>query len=960
MFSETFAKSSSSSSHHAASKRGRSWLGAFSILFFTVIALFAWVPEAAAYQAYSERTDDTLCGACHGTFAGGTYTSNKDGVSWGENLHNGHRTTMLAGDCNTCHGGVGTSGREVNLASSSGGNGLDPLACAGCHGRAEDVNADNPNTSGTGIGAGLRQQHYIANRDIVTPGGTVNTTVCAGCHEDADPAGYTPVAENVPPPYYFTPDAIHLAKPTDACDANGSESVFGSTGLDNDGDGLIDGDDAACGPPANVAPVAVDDSYSTTEDAPLTVAAALGVLDNDTDADADSLTAVLDTDVANGTLSLAANGSFTYTPNANFNGSDSFTYFANDGTVNSAIAATVTITVTPVIDPPVAADDSYTTDEDTPLNVAAPGVLGNDTDADGDPLTALLVVGTSDGALTLNADGSFDYTPDADFNGSDSFTYRANDGTVSSTLATVTITVTPVNDSPVANDDAASTPFETAATIDVLANDTDADSLPSPLAVASVTQGTNGAVVNNGGNVTYTPATGFSGVDSFTYIATDGADPSNSATVTVTVGAADNVPPVANAGGPYSGTAGVALTLNGSLSDDSDGTIASYAWDFDDGDTGSGVSPSHTYAAAGTYTVSLIVTDNDGASSLPDTATATIDVAPADILVSPLALVFGPVTVGQTGTQMTSISNVGGADLEVTGFGFVGSTDFDLSPLAPTPPFTIAAGDPPVDVQVDYTPGEEGGDSGTLQIASDDSDTSMVSVALSGLGVAPALECDIDVGPLVLDFGPVEMGITGTATTFVSNTGTADCTVDALEFPSGSSPDFALGAGVPSLSFTVVAGGPAVGVPVDYTPFDVGDDSGVLSIGSDDIDEPFVDVSLAGSGVAPSFLDLDIAGFRVTKRVKLARVKQVGITLTVKNDGDINSQTRPATVIGMQNGGEVYSETLAVSDAVGNGRSKFPFPPYTPDAPGDITWTVTIADDDPDVDMATATTKVVD
>jgi VCBS repeat-containing protein len=98
--------------------------------------------------------------------------------------------------------------------------------------------------------------------------------------------------------------------------------------------------------------------------------------------------------------------------------------------------------------PPSAVDDAYTTAEDTPLSVAAPGVLGNDSDADGDALTAVLVDGPDHGELTLNADGSFTYTPDADYNGPDSFTYRANDGSLDSNTATVSLTVTAVNDAP--------------------------------------------------------------------------------------------------------------------------------------------------------------------------------------------------------------------------------------------------------------------------------------------------------------------------------------------------------------------------------------------------------------------------------------------------------------------------------------------------------------------------------
>src|SRR6185369_13802690 len=113
---------------------------------------------------------------------------------------------------------------------------------------------------------------------------------------------------------------------------------------------------------------------------------------------------------ASGSLTLNANGSFTYTPNANFNGTDSFTYRANDGTVNSN-AATVTITVNAVNDAPVANNDTYTVNEDGTLNIPAAGVLTNDTDVDGNPLTAVLVTGPTNGSLTLNANGSFTYTP---------------------------------------------------------------------------------------------------------------------------------------------------------------------------------------------------------------------------------------------------------------------------------------------------------------------------------------------------------------------------------------------------------------------------------------------------------------------------------------------------------------------------------------------------------------------
>jgi VCBS repeat-containing protein len=135
-----------------------------------------------------------------------------------------------------------------------------------------------------------------------------------------------------------------------------------------------------------------------------------GVLANDSDPEANPLTATLVGGPAHGTLALDADGTFSYIPNADYNGPDSFTCKVSDGVLESA-PATVSITVTPANDAPVGAIDTYATVEDTPLTVAAPGLLGNDTDVDGDRLTATLVNPPTFGTVTINADGSFTYTP---------------------------------------------------------------------------------------------------------------------------------------------------------------------------------------------------------------------------------------------------------------------------------------------------------------------------------------------------------------------------------------------------------------------------------------------------------------------------------------------------------------------------------------------------------------------
>jgi hypothetical protein len=109
------------------------------------------------------------------------------------------------------------------------------------------------------------------------------------------------------------------------------------------------------------------------------------------------------------------------------------------------------------------------------------------------------------------------------------------------------------------------------------------------------------------------------------------------------------------------------------------------------------------------------------------------------------------------------------------------------------------------------------------------------------------------------------------------------------------------------------------------------------------------------------FIDLDIRNFQVTKKITLGRrnLRATKIRLFVQNSGTINAATRPSTVIGMQNGIEVYNKTMMVSDPVGDGPSKFTFPSYTPETIGDIIWTVTIADDDPDDDTASTVTQIV-
>ena len=285
--------------------------------------------------------------------------------------------------------------------------------------------------------------------------------------------------------------------------------------------------------PQNDVPVANDDGATTPEDTDVTI----DVLNNDSDVDGDSLTVSSVTQPSNGTVTN--NGTdVTYSPNTNFNGTDTFNYTINDGNGGTANAI-VRVDVGGTNDPPVAGDDSdNTTNEDNPITIQ---VLSNDIDPDGDSLNVASATSPANGTVTNNGN-NVTYTPDPNFNGTDTFNYTVEDGNGGTDTATVTITVDPQNDVPVANDDGATTPEDTDVTIDVLGNDSDVDG--DSLTVSSVTQPSNGTVTNNNTDVTYSPDANFNGTDTFNYTINDGNGGTATAIVTVNVGGT-NDPPVA-------------------------------------------------------------------------------------------------------------------------------------------------------------------------------------------------------------------------------------------------------------------------------------------------------------------------------------------------------------------------------------------------------------------------------
>ncbi|MDP1863954.1 MAG: DUF4347 domain-containing protein [Thiobacillus sp.] len=336
----------------------------------------------------------------------------------------------------------------------------------------------------------------------------------------------------------------------------------------------------------NDAPVANTDNYAVTKNDTLNVTAT-GVLSNDIDVDTNPSADTLYVTQVNGlignvgvpvtgaygTLTLYADGSLLYVSGSVGGFVDSFTYQVSDGKGGTSIT-NLNISVADTNMAPVANDDAYTVDEDSVLSIPASGVLINDTDIDGNILTATLISGVSNGMLVFNSNGSFTYTPNANFNGiginGDSFTYQVSDGSLTSNIATVTLSVTSVNDDPVAyGDDGAVNQDATLtkdAALGVLSNDTDVDA-GDPHAVilieagsssAAVSPGTPGALTTSFGTLTlYSDgsysyiangeaskalAAGDTSDDIFNYTMRDAAGATSRTTLTITITGSNDAP----------------------------------------------------------------------------------------------------------------------------------------------------------------------------------------------------------------------------------------------------------------------------------------------------------------------------------------------------------------------------------------------------------------------------------
>ena len=515
----------------------------------------------------------------------------------------------------------------------------------------------------------------------------------------------------------------------------------------------------------NADPDAQNDVAATYKD----VSVSGSVSGNDSDADGDTLTYSLNSAALNGVVALANDGSYTYTPNAGFTGTDSFCYAAADSSGGVGLAH-VTISIdAPANAGPIAGDDAAT----TPFGETAFGtVVDNDSDPDGDNLTYSLASNPSSGTLTFNSYGTYSYSPNPGFTGQDSFTYTVSDGNGGTATASVTITVEPQlivdpgpepNAGPIAVDDTGSTMEDVKAYGTVAGNDSDPDG--DTLTYSLVTGPTHGQVtVYSNGSYEYLPSSGYVGQDSFTYQVDDGNGGTDTATVTVNVDPKPIVDPGPVAPGPQANQLPDAVDDSFETTEDvkAYGSVAGNDSD-SDGDTltySLVTGPANgmvTLYADGNYIYSpnLDFVGEDSFNYLVHDGKGGTDVATVSVKVNPDAVDPGPIDptpVPEPNQGPTAVDD----DVTITeGQPATGTVaDNDSDPDGDTLTYSLKTG--PANGQVmlyadggyEYSPaaGFVGQDSFTYQIddGNGGTDTATVTIIVDPAEVEP---CPVDPGP---------------------------------------------------------------------------------------------------------------------------------------------------------------------------------------------------------------------
>ncbi len=388
------------------------------------------------------------------------------------------------------------------------------------------------------------------------------------------------------------------------------------------------------------------------------------------------------------------------------------------------------------------------------------------------------------------------------------------------------------------------------------------------------------------------------------------------------------------------------------------GTSAEYA-----------ISPgSFSVAAGGSQTITVTYapgdTTTDGGSvvvSSNDTTSPTVSVglsgagvtAPTPaIAVNPTSLGFGTVILGGSASLAAQVRNAGTATLSVTGIALCSGTSAEFA-WTPVAPFSVAPGQSAT-LTVTYRPTAAGTDSGCLALASNDPASPTVNLGVSGTGAAQAV-ATIVLDPGSLDFGTVIAGTTASRTTQVRNTGNANLDVTGVSRCSGTPATFAWS---PAAPFTV-APGQSVTLTATYAPTAAAAESGCLALASNDPAHPAVELAVAGTGAQPPVpsadADIDIDELEVPRAVS-PRKTSITPRIELENRSAV-SGTATARLTGAIDGVQVYDQTIPVELAAG-AEGTFSFPPYETGgrSRAKILWRATVADQDPDVDEATATT----
>jgi hypothetical protein len=354
---------------------------------------------------------------------------------------------------------------------------------------------------------------------------------------------------------------------------------------------------------------------------------------------------------------------------------------------------------------------------------------------------------------------------------------------------------------------------------------------------------------------------------------------------------------------------------------------------------------------------SVVVSSNDAASPSVSVGLSGAGVAAATpgIALAPVSLSFGDVVLGQAATLAAQVRNTGAATLNVTSLARCAgtSTSFDFTPAAP---FSVAPGQSAT-VSVTYRPTVAGSESGCLAVTSNDPASATVNLGLSGSGIAQAVPA-LALAPSALSFGSVAVGSAASQEVQVRNTGTGSLAVSRISLCSGTPSTFSWS---PAAPLTVAAGESAT-VTVTFEPTAVGPSEGCLAVESNDAAIPTANLAVTGAGTQPPVpsvdVDVDVDELSVPERLTGIAGSSIAPRLELANRSLVEG-TVTVTVTATVKGKKVYDETLPVTISAG-GAQGVTFPAYvvTNDARGPIQWVATVADQDPDVDQATARTRL--